>query len=140
MIRYLIYFIALYLVLPVSAVVDVLTIIVFFIIINEDMRIALIFSFFTGLLIDLYQPVRIGINTLIYIVLTQSLLFMKRYLVINPLTTIATFCVFYLIKIALANILASAPINLLHIGYTIAAFFPATMILNRIHFGIWMRA
>ena len=140
MIRYLVYFIAVYLLLPVSAVVDVLTIIVFFIIINEDVRIALIFSFFTGLLIDLYQPVRIGINALLYIIITQSLLYMKKYLVINPLTTIATFCVFYLIKVALTNILVSAPINLLHIAYTIIAFFPVTSILNRINFGTWMRA
>ncbi|KPL12736.1 hypothetical protein AMJ74_06265 [candidate division WOR_3 bacterium SM1_77] len=140
MIRYLVYFIALYLTLTISAIVDVLAIILFFIIMEEDARIALIFSFVTGLLIDLYLPVRIGINTLIYITLTQSLLFLKKYLVINPLTTIATFFVFYLIKIALANILVSAPINLLHIAYTIAAFFPVTMILNRINFGIWMKA
>lgn len=140
MIRYLVYFIALYLTLPISAIVDVLAIILFFIIMEEDARIALMFSFVTGLLTDLYLPVRIGINTLIYITLSQSLLFLKKYLVVNPLTTIATFIVFYLIKIALANILVSAPINLLHILYTIAAFFPVTMILNRINFGIWMKA
>jgi cell shape-determining protein MreD len=140
MIRCLVYLIALYLALPISATVDVLTIILFFIIMESDARIAILFSFFTGLLIDLYSPVRMGVNTLLYITLTQSLLFLKKFLVINPFTIIATFFVFYLIKVALANILVSAPINLLHIGYTIVAFFPVTMILSRISFGIWMKA
>ncbi len=140
MIRFLVYLLALYLALPASATVDILTIILFFIIMEEDMFAAIIFAFFTGLLIDLYSPVRIGVNTLIYITLTQSLLLLKKFLVINPLTTMATFIVFYLIKVAATNILATAPINILHIVYTAAVFFPVTTILRRINFGVWMKA
>jgi hypothetical protein len=140
MTRFLVYIIVLYLALPISAVVDLMTIVLFFVIIREDALPALLVSFFTGLLLDLYLPVRIGVNTIISITLTQSLLLMKKYLVINPLTTISTFVVFLLVKAALANLIISAPLNLLHILYTIAAFFPVVLILNRISFGAWMKA
>ena len=139
MFRYLVYIIALYLALTVNAFVDVLTIIIFFIIMTEDARVALVFAFVTGLLIDLYSPVQLGVNTLLLLALAQTLLFLKKYLVVNPLTNFATFLVFYLIKTALANIFVSAPISTLHIVYTIVAFFPVTIILSKINFRIWMR-
>jgi hypothetical protein len=139
MLRYLVYIIALYVALTLNAFVDVLTIIVFFIIMKEDARIALVFAFLTGLLVDLYTPVQLGVNTLLLLILTQTLIFLKKYLVVNPLTNFATFLVFYLIKTALANTLVFAPINTLHIVYTIVAFFPVTIILNKINFRIWMK-
>lgn len=139
MLRYSLYIVALYLALTINAYVDVLTIIVFFIIMKEDARFALIFAFLAGLLVDLYSPVHLGVNTLLLLVLAQTLLFLKRFLVVNPLTNVATFLVFYLVKTALANILVSAPISILHIVYTVAAFFPVTIILNRINFRVWMR-
>lgn len=140
MIRFIIYVIVLYLALPVSAVVDLLAIVLFFVIIYEDSMMALLFSFFTGLLIDLYLPIRIGINTMISIALTQSLLMVKKYLVINPITTISTFVVFFLIKTALTNLITSAPLDPLHILYTVAAFFPVSLLLNRLKYGLWMKA
>ena len=133
------YFIALYVALPFSAFVDVVAAIVFFTIIHEDERFALVFSFIAGLLFDLYHPVRLGINALIYIVLTQSLLYFRKYLVLNPLTTFATFIVFFLTKLAITNIILSSPINFVQIGYAILAFFPTILVLNKINFGIWMR-
>ena len=139
MIRYLIYFVVLYLTLPSNAVLDISLITVFFVIMKEDERFALIFAFITGLLIDLYHPIRIGINALVLITITQLLLYLKRYLVLNPLTTMATFIVFCLIKIAITNIVLFAPIDPIHILYTIAAFFPVTMVLNKINFGVWIR-
>jgi cell shape-determining protein MreD len=138
-IRYLVYLIALYVVLPFSAFVDIVTAIVFFTIIHEDERFALVFSFIAGLLFDLYYPVRLGINTLIYIVLTQSLLYLRKYLVLNPLTTFATFIVFFLTKLAITNIILSSPINFAQIGYAILAFFPTILVLNKLNFGIWIR-
>ena len=139
MFRYLVYIVALYLALVLNAYVDVLAIIIFFIIMKEDGRVALVFAFLAGLLLDLYAPVHLGVNTLLLLILTQTLLFLKKYLVVNPLTNVATFLVFFLIKTALANILVSAPLNTLYIIYTIVAFFPVTIILNRINFHIWMR-
>ena len=139
MFSYLVYIVALYLAIVLNAYVDVLAIIIFFIIMKEDGRVALVFAFLAGLLLDLYAPVHLGVNTLLLLILTQTLLFLKKYLVVNPLTNVATFLVFFLIKTALANILVSAPLNTLYIIYTIVAFFPVTIILNRINFHIWMR-
>lgn len=140
MIRYLVYFVALYIVLPFSAFVDIVTAIVFFIIIHEDERFALVFASIAGLLFDLYYPTRLGINTLIYIVFTQSLLYLKKYLVLNPLTTFTTFIVFFLSKLAVTNIILSSPISFTQIGYAILAFFPTILVLNKINFGVWMRS
>lgn len=139
MIRYFVYFIALYLALPFNAIIDILAIIVFFIITEEDERFALIFAFIAGLFIDLYYPVRLGINTLIYVIVTQSLIYLKKYLIRNPLTTFATFIVFYLIKTALANVIIHSPINLNLIFFTVLTFFPLTLLLSKITLGVWMR-
>jgi len=139
MIRYLVYLVVLYLALPANAILDISLITVFFVIMQEDERFALAFAFVTGLLIDLYQPIRVGINTLIIITLTQLLLYLKSFLVLNPLTTIATFVVFYLIKTVITNIAVAAPIDPLHAVYTIAAFFPVTIVLSKINFGTWMK-
>ena len=140
MIRYLVYFVSLYIILPFNAFVDVAAAIVFFTIIHEDQRFALVFSFIAGLLFDLYYPVRLGINTLTYIVLTQSLLYLKKYLVLNTLTTFATFIVFFLTKLAITNIILSSPISFAQIGYAILAFFPTILVLSKINFGVWMRS
>lgn len=140
MIRYLVYLIMLYLGLPVSALVDIIAITVFYVALEEDGRFAIIFAFLSGLLIDLYHPDHIGINMLIYVILTELLLWMRKFLVLNPLTTIATFIVFQLVETALANILIGAPLNPMHIVYTIAIFFPIILALNRINYGIWMKA
>ena len=139
MIRYIIYFIALYLALPFNAITDIIAIIVFFSITEEDERFALVFAFIAGILVDLYYPVRLGVNTLIYITVTGTLIYLKKYLIRNPLTTFATFVVFYLIKTALTNVVISAPINPLLIFTTILAFFPVMLLLSKIAFGVWMR-
>jgi cell shape-determining protein MreD len=139
MIRYLVYLVVLYLALPANAILDISLITVFFVIMQEDERFALAFAFVTGLLIDLYQPIRVGVNTLILITLTQLLLYLKKYLVLNPLTTLATFVVFYLIKTAITNIVIAAPIDPLHVVYTIAAFFPVIIVLSKVNFGTWMK-
>jgi cell shape-determining protein MreD len=139
MIRYLIYFITLYLVLPFNALIDIIAIIVFFTITEEDERFALVFAFIAGILIDLYYPLRLGINTIIFITVTGTLIYVKKYLIRNPLTTFATFVVFYLIKTALTNLIISAPISPAPVFTTILAFFPVMLILSKIAFGLWMR-
>jgi cell shape-determining protein MreD len=138
MIRYLLYILALYLTLPFNSTIEIATIVVFYVITKEDARFALIFAFFTGLLTDLYHPVRLGLNTIVYISLTEILLYLKKYLVLNPLTTIATFTVLYLVKTAALNILVSAQIDPGRMILTILMFFPTMCLLNRIGFGIWI--
>ena len=139
MLRYLFYIVALYLTLPFSGTIDVATIIVFFVIIEEDARFALVFAFLTGLISDLYVPVRLGINTLVYITLSQSLLLLKKYLILNPPRTIATFIVFYFIKTAVLNVVVSSPTDLAQILYTILIFFPVIFLLKKIATGVWMK-
>lgn len=137
--RYLFYVVALYITLPFSGTIDVATVIVFFVILEEDTRFALIFAFLAGLISDLYFPVRLGINTLVNITLSQSLILLKKYLVLNPLTTIATFVVLYFVKIAVLNVLVSAPIDPAQISYTILIFFPVYFVLKRIVSGVWTK-
>jgi len=139
MLRYILYLVALYLALPFSGTIDVATIIVFFVLIEEDARFALVFAFLTGLISDLYFPVSPGITTLVYITLSQSLLLLKKYLVLNPLTTIATFIVFYFVKTAVLNVAVSSPIDLTQILYTILIFFPVIFLLKKITTGVWMK-
>ncbi|UCD18932.1 MAG: rod shape-determining protein MreD [candidate division WOR-3 bacterium] len=133
------YVVALYITIPFSSSVDVAMIIAFFVIIEEDSRFALAYAFLAGLITDLYFPVRLGISSLINIVLTQSLIVLKKYLVLNPLTTIATFIVFYFVRTALLNIFIASPISLVQISCTILAFFPTLFILKRIVRGPWMK-
>ncbi len=139
MLRYLLYVIALYITIPFSGSVDVAMIIAFFVIIEEDSRFALVYAFLAGLITDLYFPVRLGISSLINIILAQSLIVLKKYLVLNPLTTIATFIVFYFIRTALLNIFIASPINLVQISCTILAFFPTFFILKRTVRGLWTK-
>ena len=139
MIRYLLYILALYLSLPFNSTIEISTIIVFFVIIREDARFALVFAFFTGLLVDLYYPIRLGVNTLVYLSLTEILIYLKKYLVLNPLTTIATFTVLYLVKTATLNIFVSAHIDPARMILTLLMFLPLLYLLNRIGFGIWIK-
>ncbi len=139
MLRYLFYILALYLSLPFSATVDITTIIVFCVIVKEDARFALIFAFVTGLLIDLYSPIRLGVTTIVYLTLAEVLLYLRKFLVLNPITTIATFTVLYLIKTAILNFVISAPINPGTMIFTLLAFFPVFFLLNRVSYGTWMK-
>ncbi|UCD04846.1 MAG: hypothetical protein JSV98_06915 [candidate division WOR-3 bacterium] len=139
MIRYLLYLLALYLSLPFNNTVEVALMILFFVIIKEDPRFALIFAFTVGLLTDLYYPIRLGASTIVYITLTQLLLYLKRFLVLNPPTTIATFTVLYLVKTAALNIFVAAHIDAVRIILTILIFPPIAFLLDRIGFGIWMK-
>lgn len=138
MFRYLLYIIGLYAVLPFSGTVDLPAIIVFYVITAEDPRFALAFAFGTGLLTDLYHPVRLGINMMVYTVLAQALLILRGFLVLNPLTTIATFIVLYLVKTAVLNLAIASPIGLMQIVYTVLVFFPVTCFLNKLSRGAWM--
>lgn len=139
MIRYLLYFLTLYLSLPFNNTVEVALMILFFVIIKEDPRFALIFAFTVGLLTDLYYPIRLGASTIVYITLTQLLLYLKKFLVLNPPTTIATFTVLYLVKTAVLNIFVAAHIDAMRIILTILIFPPIAFLLNRIGLGIWMK-
>lgn len=137
--KYLIYIVLLYLFLPFNFSIDLITLVLFFIIFNEDERFALIFSFLIGLLIDLYSPVHFGINILVYLVLTQLLLYIKKYIAQNFATIFGTFTIFYLTKIAIVHIILSSPLTIQPIIITIIAFVPFFLVLNKLVNGVWMK-
>ncbi|KPJ72061.1 hypothetical protein AMJ52_07570 [candidate division TA06 bacterium DG_78] len=137
--KYIVYILLLYLFLPFSFSVDLVTLLLFFIIFNEDHRFALIFSFLIGLLVDLYSPVSLGINMLVYLILTQSLLYVKKYIAQNLATTFGTFTIFYVIKVTTIHIVLTSSLAFQPIITTIIAFLPFFFILNRLVHGIWMK-
>jgi rod shape-determining protein MreD len=137
--KYVIYILFLYLFLPFSFSIDLVTLLLFFIIFNEDHRFALVFSFLLGLLIDLHSPVYFGINMLVYVVLTQSLLYLKKYIAQNLATIFGTFTIFYIIKITTIHIVLTSPLILQPIITTIIAFLPFFFIFNKLVHGVWMK-
>jgi cell shape-determining protein MreD len=137
--KYIIYIFLLYLFLPFSSNIDLVTLLLFFIIFNEDHRFALFFSFLIGLLVDLYNPVFLGINMLVYLILTQSLLYIKKYIAQNLATIFGTFTIFYVIKVTVIHIVLTAPFAFQPVITTIIAFLPFFFILNRLAHGVWMK-
>jgi rod shape-determining protein MreD len=137
--RYILYALLLYILLPFNLYVDLLAILIFFIVFNEDEKFVLVFSFFTGLLIDLYYPVVLGINTLIYVVLVQGLIQIKKYIIESPVVTVAVFVAFYFTKIGIIHLSFSSPLKIQPIIITIAIFFPLFMGFHKIIYNIWMK-
>jgi len=137
--RYLIYFVLLYIFLPFNFSIDIPIILIFFIIFNEDERFAVIFSFLAGFLIDLYNPPMFGVNTLVYVLLAQSLLYLRKYILQSLLTTFVTFVIFYLAKIFILHLAIMSPLSTTPIALTIITFFPISWILHRLLYGVWTR-
>jgi len=137
--RYLLYFLLLYLFLPFNLVLDLLAILLFFIIFNEIEWFALVFAFYTGLLIDLYSPSHLGLNALVYVILGQALLYIKRYIAKDLVTILMTFVVFFLVKIVVIEIAANSQLRLLAIVLTITLCLPMYLVMNKLLFRIWMK-
>lgn len=139
MMRYILYVLLLYILLPVNATIDLIAILIFFVAFREDESAALLFAFFAGLLIDLYYPILFGINMLTYVILVQAILYLKKYFTESPFIIWLAFSVFYLIQTTVIYILASPSLHIsLHV-LTIAFSLPVFMVLNRTIFGIWIK-
>lgn len=137
--KYLFYFLLLYLFLPFNHTIDLLVVLICYIIFNENEIFAIIFAFFSGLLIDLYNPYSLGFNTLIYTLFTQALLYLKRYLAKDLLTILLTFVVFYLVKFVIIRAVFLTQFKMLTILLTIAVFLPFLLLLNKVLYRVWMR-
>jgi|GEM_PF-664318 len=137
--RYVLYAVLLYIILPFNIYVDLIAILIFYIAFNEDEKFVLLFSFYTGFLIDLYYPVVLGINTLVYLILVQALLHIKKYIIQSPMVTVAVFVAFYLTKIAIIHLALSSPPKMQPIIITIVLFFPIFMVFQKLIHNIWMR-
>ncbi|MCK4672919.1 hypothetical protein KAT67_02935 [candidate division WOR-3 bacterium] len=137
--KYILYIVLLYVFLPFNLYIDLIAILIFFIAFQEDDRFVLLFSFFAGLLIDLYYPVVLGINMLIYIILVQTLIYIKRYIVHSPVVVFAIFMTFYLTKIVIMHLILSAPLVIQPIIITTIVFSPIFILLNRLFYKRWIK-
>ncbi|MCK4755703.1 hypothetical protein KAS56_02085 [candidate division WOR-3 bacterium] len=137
--KYILYIVLLYVFLPFNLYIDLIAILIFFIAFQEDDRFVLLFSFLAGLLIDLYYPVILGINMLIYIILVQTLISIKRYIVHSPVVVFAIFMSFYLTKIVIMHLILSAPLVIQPIIITTIVFFPIFIFLNRLFYKRWIK-
>ncbi|NOR16101.1 hypothetical protein GQ543_00095 [candidate division WOR-3 bacterium] len=137
--KYILYIVLLYVFLPFNIYIDLIAILIFFIAFQEDDRFVLLFSFFAGLLIDLYYPVVLGINMLIYIILVQTLIYIKRYIVHSPVVVFAIFMSFYLTKIVIMHLILSAPLVIQPIIITTIVFSPIFIFLNRLFYKRWIK-
>jgi hypothetical protein len=136
---YPVYILILYLFLPLNSRADLITILVFFLVFNEDERFSVFFAFFSGLLIDLYNPVKFGLNTVVFTVLSQSLIYLKKYVAKGLIPIFFTFLMFFLLRVFIITLAAPGTFRLIAILATIALFLPLTAIFNKIFRRSWMK-
>jgi len=139
MIRYVLYVVLLYILLPVNASIDLIAMLIFFIAFREDESAALLFAFFAGLLIDLYYPILFGINMLTYVILVQAVLYLKKYFTESPFIIWAVFTIFYVTRIIVIYVFVSPYLHIPLYVLTIAFSLPVFMVLNRTVYGIWIK-
>ncbi|MGQ9664434.1 MAG: rod shape-determining protein MreD [bacterium] len=137
--RFLLYFVLAYLFLPLNKTIDFITILVYFIILNEDERFSIAFAFFAGLLIDLYYPVSLGLNIMIFLILCQALIFLKKYFLREPFTLTFVFSIFYLLRILINFVVNGKTFHFASMIFTIIFSLPVIYLLNKICFRVWMK-
>jgi hypothetical protein len=136
---YPLYFLILYLLLPFNSLIDLITILIFFIAFNENEKFSIIFAFFCGLLIDLYNPVKFGLNTIVLTVLSQILVYVKKYVAKGLIPIFFTFLIFYLLRIFIVTLAAPGVFHLISILVTVILFLPLSALLNRMFRRSWMK-
>lgn len=137
--RYALYVLLLYVFLPLNAFIELIPILIFFTVFHEDERFALVFAFGAGLLLDLYDPAKLGLQTMVATVLGQSLIFVRKFVAKGVLPITATFTAFYLVRVAALNIAAPGTCSLWAVIATLAGFLPVYLAFNRIALGSWMK-
>ncbi len=138
--RYLFYFIITYLLLPLNTSIDFISILLYFIVLNEDEKFALIFSCIIGLLLDLYHPVSLGSNMLAFVVLAQGIIFIKKYFLREPVSLIIVFFVFYLFRMLIVYIIPGRMIMWNTFILTLIFCLPILFLLQKIFFKVWIRS
>ncbi len=137
--RYFLYFFLLYVFLPLNAFVDLIAITVFFIIFHEQEHYALIFAFFAGLLLDLFQPAKLGLQTMIFTALGQSLIFVRKFVAKGLIPITATFFIFFSIRTATMALAVYRNFSLPVFLTTMTGFLPLYLLYNRLMLGSWTR-
>jgi len=139
-VKYIGYLILLYMFLPLGFYINLVSILLFFIIFNEDKKFALLFAFFSGLLIDLYYPTTLGLYTLIYTCLAQLLLYLKRYIMPGIFITFLGFIGFYFVQNLLGYLIVGHAIRLDQFTFTIISFLPSSLLLKKTFCGVWIQS
>jgi rod shape-determining protein MreD len=137
--KYLWYFVLLYILLPFNLYVDLISILIFYLIFHEDERFALVFAFFAGLLIDLFHPLVLGINIIIYIVLVEIVIYIKNYIVRSIWFSWIVFIAFYAARTFAIYIALSTTTSIISMFLTIISFLPFVLVLNKLKYRVWMR-
>src|SRR4030042_2864109 len=104
--RFVLYLALFYLFLPFNRYIDLIAIVIFFIFWHENNWIGLLYALFVGFLIDLYNPSRLGLNILIFLVLGQVIIYVRDFIVQNLPTTIALFSAFFLSRVIVISLLS----------------------------------
>jgi len=136
---YPLYILILYLLLPLNSLVDLITILVFFIAFNEDERFSIIFAFFSGLLLDLHNPVKFGLNTIVFTALSQVLIYVKKYVAKGLVPIFFTFLIFFILRIFIITLAAPGAFRIINILATIVLFLPLSAILNKVFRRSWTK-
>lgn len=137
--RYLLYFFLLYVFLPLNAFVDLIAITVFFIIFHEPEQYALIFAFFAGLLLDLFQPVKLGLHTMLFTTLGQSLIFLRKFVAKGLIPITATFFIFFIVRTAALAFAVYRNFSFPVFLTTMTGFLPLYLLYHRLMLGSWTK-
>lgn len=138
--RFLLYFILTYIFLPFNSTINLITILLYYVILNDDERFSIIFAFFAGLLLDLYYPVALGFNMLVFLLLTEVLIYIKKYFVHDPFTLIIVFVLFYLPHILITYFVFGKFVSISTILLTILLSLPLIFALKKLCFKVWMKS
>ena len=133
------YFVLLYILLPLNTLADFITILLFFVAVNEHTHFAVIYAFTAGLLVDLYYPSTLGMNMLLFVILIQILLIIKTYVTKTPIMLFALFTVFFLLKVIVNHIVIAFPTSITFLAISLLCFFPVFGLLHKIVYRTWMR-
>jgi cell shape-determining protein MreD len=136
---YPLYFLILYLALPLNSLVDLITILIFFVAFNEHDKFSIIFAFFCGLLVDLYNPLKFGLNTIVLTVLSQILIYVRKYVAKGLSPVFFTFLIFYLLRVFIITLAAPGAFRIVNVLITIVLFLPLSALMNKFLRRSWMK-
>jgi len=137
--KYILYFVLLYLLLPLNTIADFIVILLFSVAINEHAEFTILYAFVAGLLVDLYYPSMLGLNMLLFLIIAQVLMVVKTYVTKTPIMLFAMFTVFFLVKVIVHHFVISFPTSILFLLISLCCFFPVFGLLHKILYRTWMK-
>lgn len=137
--KYLIYVLLLYVFLPFNYMIDIIAVLLFIVYLKENPYFVLPYAFFAGLLLDLYYPVMLGFHMVLYLMLMQMLIYIRKYLAHQTLITFALFLAYYITKIIVSALVLRINLPGQTIGLTIVTFGVLTLVTSVMPQRSWMK-